>query len=91
MNLKEFKKWRKANGLSQTNAASKLGLKLRTIQYYENGFRKGKPVQIPKAISLACFAISCGIEDVDFVEPKGRPIVTKLPSFSLSSITEKNH
>ena len=63
MKSKEFKRWRKAHGLNQTKAARKLGLKLRKVQYYEKGERKGKPVEIPKAISLACFAISCGIED----------------------------
>ena len=75
MRSKEFKKWRKAHGLSQTKAARKLGLKLRTVQYYEKGERKGKPVDIPKAVSLACFAISCGIENVEFSQPKGQPIL----------------
>ena len=74
MKAKEFKRWRKAHGLNQTKAARILGLKLRTIQYYEKGERKGKTVIIPKAVSLACFAISCGIEDVDFTEPKGRAV-----------------
>lgn len=74
MEPKEFKKWRKAHGLNQTKAARKLGLKLRTVQYYEKGERKGKPIEIPKAVSLACYAISCGIEDVEFSEAKGRPV-----------------
>ena len=74
MNAKEFKRWRKAHGLSQTGAARKLGLKIRTIQYYEKGKRKDKKVDIPKAVALACFAISCGVEDVDYSEPEGRPI-----------------
>lgn len=74
MNAKEFKRWRKAQGLSQTGAARKLGLKIRTIQYYEKGKRKDKPVEIPKAVALACFAISCGVEDVDYSEPEGRAI-----------------
>ncbi|MEC8642897.1 MAG: helix-turn-helix transcriptional regulator [Pseudomonadota bacterium] len=74
MNAKEFKRWRKAHGLSQTGAARKLGLKIRTIQYYEKGKRKDKRVDIPKAVALACFAISCGVEDVDYTEPEGRAI-----------------
>ena len=74
MNAKEFKRWRKAHGLSQTKAARKLGLRIRTIQYYEKGKRKDKKVEIPKAVALACFAISCGVEDVDYTEPEGRAI-----------------
>jgi len=74
MNVKEFKRWRQAHGLSQTRAARKLGLKIRTTQYYEKGERKGKIIEIPKAVALACFAISCGVEDVHYTEPKGRAI-----------------
>jgi transcriptional regulator with XRE-family HTH domain len=74
MNAKEFKLWRKANGLSQTGAARKLGLKIRTIQYYEKGKRSDRSVEIPKAVALACFAISCGVEDVDYSEPEGRAV-----------------
>ena len=74
MNAKEFKRWRQALGLSQTMAARKLDLKIRTIQYYEKGERKGRIIEIPKAVALACFAISCGVEDVDYTTPKGRAI-----------------
>lgn len=74
MNPKEFKRWRKTLGLSQTKAAKKLGLTLRTVQYYEKGERRGKPIGIPKAVELACFAISCGVENVDYTEPEGRPV-----------------
>ena len=74
MKAKEFKRWRKALGLSQTMAARKLGLKIRTIQYYEKGELKGRIIETPKAVALACFAISCGVEDVDYTEPKGRAI-----------------
>lgn len=84
MKAKEFKRWRKAHGLNQTKAARILGLKLRTIQYYEKGERKGKTVIIPKAVSLACFAISCGIEDVDFTEPKGRAVNNHPKKFEIS-------
>lgn len=83
MKAKEFKRWRKCHGLSQTEASEKLGLKTRTVQYYEKGERRGKPIEIPKAVALACFAISCGVEDVDFTKPEGRPAKnlqkTKMP------------
>lgn len=84
MKPKEFKKWRKAHGLNQTKAARKLGLKLRTVQYYEKGERKGKPIEIPKAVSLACYAISCGIEEVDFSVAKGRPVVNSSPELMMT-------
>ena len=58
-------------GLNQTKAAKRLGLKLRTVQYYEKGERKGKKVTIPKSVSLACYALSCGVADVDFSTPLG--------------------
>ena len=86
MKSKEFKRWRKAHGLNQTKAARKLGLKLRTVQYYEKGERKGKPLEIPKAVSLACFAISCGIEDVDFSQPKGQPVLKDKGFFEINPI-----
>jgi len=37
MKPSEFKAWRKDNQLTQEQAAKKLGLKKRTIQYYEKG------------------------------------------------------
>lgn len=81
MNAKEFKKWRKALGLSQAKAAKKLGLKIRTVQYYEKGERKNKKVAIPRTVELACFAIACGVEEVDYTVPEGRPAA---PSNTLS-------
>ena len=87
MKAKEFKRWRKAHGLSQTKAARKLGLRIRTIQYYEKGKRKDKKVEIPKAVALACFAISCGVEDVDYTEPEGRAIRRDEPHRQLTRQT----
>ncbi len=58
-----FKRWRKALGLSQKEAAKALGLKRRIVQYYEKGERDGKDVEIPKSVRLACYALSIGIED----------------------------
>ncbi|MBL6432490.1 MAG: helix-turn-helix transcriptional regulator, partial [Alphaproteobacteria bacterium] len=39
-----FRQWRKALGLKQKDAADRLGLKKRMIQYYEKGDRDGRPV-----------------------------------------------
>ncbi|MEZ5893382.1 MAG: helix-turn-helix transcriptional regulator [Parvularculaceae bacterium] len=59
----DFKKWRKALGLSQKDAAHLLGLKRRMIQYYEKGEREGEKVKIPRSVRLACYAIAQGVED----------------------------
>ncbi len=63
MEASDFKKWRKTLGLSQKDAAHLLGLKRRMIQYYEKGERSGDEVKIPRAVRLACYAISQGVED----------------------------
>ena len=47
MSPAQFKTWRKSLGLKQKEAAEKLGLKKRMIQYYETGKRDGKKVVIP--------------------------------------------
>ena len=65
MESAQFKAWRKGLGLKQREAAEKLGLKKRMIQYYETGKRDGKAVEIPKAVRLACFALAAGVEDFD--------------------------
>ena len=57
MDASEFKKWRKNRKLSQAEAAEKLGLKRRMIQYYEKGKKGEKNIKIPKYIKLACFAL----------------------------------
>ena len=63
MESTDFKKWRKSLNLSQKDAASVLGLKRRMIQYYEKGERNGEKVNIPRAVRLACYALSQGIAD----------------------------
>lgn len=73
MKPQQFKAWRKAMGYNQTKAARRLGLTLRTVQYYEKGERKGKTVDIPKSVSLACYALSCGVTAVEYSTPLGRP------------------
>jgi len=61
MTPKGFKRWRKSLGLNQKDAAEALGLKRRVVQYYEKGERDGKPIKIPRYISLACFALAAGV------------------------------
>jgi len=65
MTPEQFRDWRKSLGLKQKEAAEQLGLKKRMIQYYEKGNRDGRPVEIPKSIRLACYALSKGISDFD--------------------------
>ncbi len=67
-----FKAWRKAMGLKQKEAADKLGLKKRVIQYYEHGHRDGKKVEVPKTVELACYALSVGVEEYDGKAKKAR-------------------
>ena len=70
MDSGEFKTWRKALGLKQNEAAEKLGLKKRMIQYYETGRRGSKKVVIPKTVELACYALSAGVEAFDGARPR---------------------
>ena len=46
MTPEQFRGWRRALGLKQKDAAERLGLKKRMIQYYEHGTRDGRPVEI---------------------------------------------
>lgn len=70
MNSKQFKRWRKSLNLKQHDTAELLGLKKRMIQYYEKGDRDGRKVEIPKAIRLACYAITLGVRDFDGEQAK---------------------
>ncbi len=63
MQPKAFRRWRKSLGLSQKEAAEALGLKRRVVQYYEKGEREGEPIEIPKSVRLACYALSAGVRD----------------------------
>ncbi len=69
MTPERFRQWRKSLGLKQKDAADILGLKKRMIQYYEKGDRNGRPVEIPKSVRLACYALSMGIGDYDGLRP----------------------
>lgn len=68
----QFKAWRKAMGLRQKEAAERLGLKKRVIQYYEHGHRDGKKVEVPKTVELACYALSVGVEEFAGMTKKPR-------------------
>lgn len=70
MKPSEFKAWRKMMKYTQKDAARQLGCKSRIIQYYEKGERNGEPFAIPKAIELACFALTQGATSYDGPEPK---------------------
>ena len=72
MTPSEFKSWRKTMGLRQKEAATRLGLKKRVIQYYERGARDGKKVAVPKAVELACYALAAGVDDYDGGKVKRR-------------------
>ena len=65
MQAEDFRAWRKALGWKQKDAAERLGLKKRVIQYYEKGDRDGKPVEIPKTVELACLAVTLGYTSYD--------------------------
>ena len=70
MDPNDFRKWRKSLGLSQKDAAHVLGLKRRMIQYYEKGERDGEKVAIPRAVRLACYALTEGVADYHGVHKK---------------------
>jgi len=87
----QFKRWRKQMGFSQKDAADALGLKRRVLQYYEKGERDGKKVQIPLSISLACYALSQGVEDFDGVTAKKNVALEKAAAREMAlNIAEVN-
>jgi transcriptional regulator with XRE-family HTH domain len=56
-------------GLKQKEAAERLGLKKRVIQYYERGSRDGRDIEIPKSVELACYALTVGVAAYDGAVP----------------------
>ena len=55
--------------MTQKEVASALGLKSRIIQSYEKGERNGEKFGIPKAITLACYALTLGVDSYSGPEP----------------------
>ena len=61
MEANEFGGWRRKLGLTQQEAAEKLGLSRGTVIDYERGlWRSGGQAKIPKAVELACQALEWG-------------------------------
>ena len=81
MSPAEFRAWRKSHGLKQKEAAERLGLKKRMIQYYETGSRGSKRVIIPKTVELACYALSLGVQSFDGVSANVEPAEDADPGF----------
>ncbi len=79
MSAEAFKRWRKSLGMTQKDAAEALGLKRRVVQYYEKGERKGKSVEVPLTVRLACYALSAQVVDYAGPDPEGRPVVQTRP------------
>jgi transcriptional regulator with XRE-family HTH domain len=79
MSAEAFKRWRKALGMTQKDAAEALGLKRRVVQYYEKGERKGKSVEIPLTVRLACYALSSDVRDYGGLDEEGESVVQKTP------------
>jgi transcriptional regulator with XRE-family HTH domain len=73
MTGEQFKQWRERLSLSQQGAADALGISKGSVVNYESGARRGdqRPVAIPRAIALACAAITFRITP-DFSVRDGR-------------------
>lgn len=58
-----FRRWKQRMGFTYRQAASSLGICISTAGFYKAGVRRenknddSKPVEVPKAILLACAAI----------------------------------
>lgn len=54
--------WRRHLGLKKTEAATALGIGVRTLNQYEDGQNhRGDPRPIPRHIALACSALAFGL------------------------------
>ncbi len=91
MNADSFKTWRKSLGLKQKDAAEKLGLKKRVIQYYEKGHRDGKDIEIPKTVELACLALALGFESYDGQPLRGSTLLIPVPAPLAAESPEPEH
>ncbi len=64
MTPENFNSWRKAMGLKRKEAAALLGTKKHVICTYEKSTDHYKKA-IPKAVELACYALSRGVSEFD--------------------------
>jgi transcriptional regulator with XRE-family HTH domain len=72
MSPEQFRAWRAGLGLTQLQAAAKLGLSVSMLKNYESGFLRRRDahtgelieVEIPRAIALACAAIAAGLKPI---------------------------
>ena len=60
-----FKSWRKAMGLKRKEIAALLGIKMRTLRSYEKASDHKNSMPIPRAVQLACYALSRGVSEFD--------------------------
>lgn len=69
--MKKLKELRMAQGLSQSQLAEKAGTNVRTLQYYEQGYKNINNARIDILIKY-CLALGCKlsdlIEDPEYVE-----------------------
>lgn len=54
MTASDLRRWRLALRFSQREAAEALGVSRRMYIHYENGWRRGRRIEIPRKIALAC-------------------------------------
>ena len=76
MTASQFKAWRKSLKMIRKEVASVLGLKSRTMQYYEKGERNGEKFELPKAIKFASYALTLGVDRYSGPEPDKKKIKT---------------
>lgn len=61
--MTNLKKLRKQTGLSQSQLAKKTGLNLRTLQFYEQGFRLLSNANVLTVAKIA-IALNCDLSDL---------------------------
>jgi transcriptional regulator with XRE-family HTH domain len=61
--MKKLKELRKAQGLSQSQLAEKAGTNIRTLQYYEQGYKNINNARIDILVKY-CLALDCKLSDL---------------------------
>ena len=61
--MTKLKKMRESRGLMQKEVADMAGIKLRTLQYYEQGVLNFDGCKIDKIFAIA-LALDCDVEDI---------------------------